>query len=621
MPSRPMPSIAFSARSVLHSWIPRFGGWGLISNKAGYKGAAACLTSFHMGFERPRLVLVKGTFSGRDKKVQALSDHFEVIVADDLTSATRLANGDPEAVLVCSSQQLDALEAGLADASTNSSIEREVIEHVAEGVGVVNVAGQVIWSSQRLRRQSDDVRGKFIEQCTAAIELFNRSEETNLPIDQRHSKEIAFSIDESHYELIVSVLSIDPNTEHNVDCVVGVLWEDTASRQLQKRINAIDSAGADLLRLEADSISKLNMAQRLKFLEDKIVKSVQDLLHFDNFEVRLTDPKSNRLELVIAVGISPLKIGELMYATAEGDGISGYVASTGVSYVCPDVARDPMYREGLDNAASSLTVPLRLHDRVIGVFNIESNTKAAFNENDLLYAELFGRYIAMAMNILDLLVVERYTTNAQVSENLICELRDPLATIIRQAEELKALSGNSTQLIEHAQRILDTATMLGDRIKDCTSGPRTILETEQELHRQQTDPRMVGRRVLIADDEITIRDRLRQILLQRGCDVIAATDGIDAINQIESAAAQGRPFDVVLTDIKMPDRNGYELFRAAKAVSNNTQVILMTGFGYDPHHSIVRSVQEGLHSFLFKPFKASQLIEELTKALERSAAK
>lgn len=572
---------------------------------------------FHMGSERPRLVFVRGAFPGRDEKVQALSNHFDVIEADDLSSASRIANGDSNAVLICNSKQLDALESSTSIAEADRLCERDAIEHVAEGVGIVNASGKLVWSNQRLRRQRDEVRSKFIEQCTSAIDLFNRTEDTNIPIDQRHSKEIAFSIDDSHYELIVSPSSVSKESQHNVDSVVGVLWEDTASRQLQKRINAIDMAGSDLLRLEAESISRLNMAQRLKFLEDKIVRSVKELLHFDNFEVRLIDNKTNRLELVIAVGISPLKIGEVMYATAEGNGISGYVAATGVSYVCPDVSKDPMYREGLDNAASSLTVPLRLHDRVIGVFNVESNTKAAFNENDLLYAELFGRYVAMAMNILDLLVVERYTTNAQVSENLVCELRDPLAKITQQAEQMKAMAGENTALAQHAQLILDTAVMLGERIKDCTSGPRTILETEQELHRQQRDPLMEGRRVLIADDEPTIRDRLKLILVQRGCDVAAALSGTNAIELIETAAANGRPFEVVITDIKMPDRNGYELFRAAKAVSKDTQVILMTGFGYDPHHSIVRSVQEGLHSFLFKPFKASQLIDELTKALER----
>jgi DNA-binding NtrC family response regulator len=77
--------------------------------------------------------------------------------------------------------------------------------------------------------------------------------------------------------------------------------------------------------------------------------------------------------------------------------------------------------------------------------------------------------------------------------------------------------------------------------------------------------------------------------------------------------------DLVVSDIKMPDRNGYEVFRSAKSIDPDIPVILMTGFGYDPHHSIVRSSQEGLDSFLFKPFQASQLLEAVTKSLTAGA--
>jgi DNA-binding NtrC family response regulator len=46
-----------------------------------------------------------------------------------------------------------------------------------------------------------------------------------------------------------------------------------------------------------------------------------------------------------------------------------------------------------------------------------------------------------------------------------------------------------------------------------------------------------------------------------------------------------------------------------------TPVILMTGFGYDPHHSIVRASQEGLQAVLFKPFEVERLLDEVRKAL------
>ena len=81
-------------------------------------------------------------------------------------------------------------------------------------------------------------------------------------------------------------------------------------------------------------------------------------------------------------------LGIELFAEQEGNGISGYVAATGRSYICPDVERDPRYVMGLDQAKSSLTVPLRLHDKVIGIFNVESRQRAAFNEDDRQFAEI-----------------------------------------------------------------------------------------------------------------------------------------------------------------------------------------------------------------------------------------
>jgi DNA-binding NtrC family response regulator len=50
-------------------------------------------------------------------------------------------------------------------------------------------------------------------------------------------------------------------------------------------------------------------------------------------------------------------------------------------------------------------------------------------------------------------------------------------------------------------------------------------------------------------------------------------------------------------------------------------VILMTGFGYDPNHSIVRASQEGLAAVLFKPFRVEQLLAETRKAIQSVAVK
>ncbi len=65
----------------------------------------------------------------------------------------------------------------------------------------------------------------------------------------------------------------------------------------------------------------------------------------------------------------------------------------------------------------------------------------------------------------------------------------------------------------------------------------------------------------------------------------------------------------------MPGKNGYDVFAATKNRNSDCPVILMTGFGYDPNHSIIRARQEGLSAVLFKPFKVDQLINEVRTAI------
>ena len=116
---------------------------------------------------------------------------------------------------------------------------------------------------------------------------------------------------------------------------------------------------------------------------------------------------------------------------------------------------------------------------------------------------------------------------------------------------------------------------------------------------------------MIADDEENIRVTISNILKKYGCDPTVCRDGYEAIHLIEQ-----KRYDLVISDIKMPHRNGYEIFAACQRVRDEYPVILMTGFGYDPNHSVVRAGQEGLSAVLFKPFKVDQLLDEIHKALD-----
>ncbi len=70
-------------------------------------------------------------------------------------------------------------------------------------------------------------------------------------------------------------------------------------------------------------------------------------------------------------------------------------------------------------------------------------------------------------------------------------------------------------------------------------------------------------------------------------------------------------YDAILADIRLPDMTGHEVYTRLRQAQPKARVILMTAFGYDPSHSIVKARQEGLHHVLYKPFRVDQLLTAL----------
>lgn len=478
------------------------------------------------------------------------------------------------------------------------------LDGLGEGVAVVVGRGEIVWMNDRLAGHTPEMLRRFGDACREAIDEFSSHPE----ILDGESMRIDFRHGDRAFEVLCSPMPKDSGRK----TVAALVSDVTELKRTEAMIEEIDRAGGDLLDLDPDTVNPLDVASRLRLVEDKVVRTIRSVVGFEHFEVRLVDRRSGQLELVMGSGMDPLSIGERIYAKAEGNGISGWVAATGRAYLCSDTAKDDRYQTGIPDARSSLTVPLRLRDRVVGVLNVESDSTHAFNERDQLLVELYGRYIAMAVNILDMLVVERYTTNRTFSSTVLAELGDPLDAINRLAGELRATYIGDTSMLDRLDQILKSVETARQRVLACSSGPKTILGAGDSSGEPIDDPLVRGRRILVADDEPSIRDAIKQLLEERGARVEAFADGAGAIEAIE---AGGETIDLVISDVRMPDRNGYEVFRTARAVAPDSGVILMTGFGYDPNHSIVRSSDEGLEACLFKPFRVDQLFEEIHKAL------
>ncbi|MBN1827337.1 MAG: response regulator [Candidatus Eisenbacteria bacterium] len=122
-------------------------------------------------------------------------------------------------------------------------------------------------------------------------------------------------------------------------------------------------------------------------------------------------------------------------------------------------------------------------------------------------------------------------------------------------------------------------------------------------------------RVLVADDQLHVRKFLKEILEDDGFTVDQVEDGEEAIE-----AARNGNYDLLISDIRMPGKNGNEVVAALKEIAPDLPVILITAYGYDPSHIAVRAKREGVVDVLYKPFDLRKLKEAMSRALSGRTA-
>jgi two-component system sensor histidine kinase/response regulator len=130
---------------------------------------------------------------------------------------------------------------------------------------------------------------------------------------------------------------------------------------------------------------------------------------------------------------------------------------------------------------------------------------------------------------------------------------------------------------------------------------------------------LAGHRVLVVDDNRTIRDDLRQQLERWGMDAFGVGDGAGALAMLRAAAGEAHPYDLALLDLHMPETSGFELGRAIKADASvaSTQLVLLTSIG---ERGQARAAQHaGFAAFLTKPLRQSALHDCLATLLGQPA--
>jgi excisionase family DNA binding protein len=143
----------------------------------------------------------------------------------------------------------------------------------------------------------------------------------------------------------------------------------------------------------------------------------------------------------------------------------------------------------------------------------------------------------------------------------------------------------------------------GGRTTPAPSAPSEVVSQRQISERP---------RILVVDDESSIRDLLSKTLALAEYDVDTATDGRSALERLRLY-----PYDLLIADLKMPGIDGLSVIREAKRLKADLPVIIITG--YSTETAAIEAVNLGVSGYLTKPFRVPQVLAAAAKAIGEPA--
>ncbi|MFN6130379.1 MAG: GAF domain-containing protein [Planctomycetota bacterium] len=407
----------------------------------------------------------------------------------------------------------------------------EVINSLPEGVAVLSADMSILWSNQCFRdwfggvdRTGEqfysvlghpEIQGAAkcpLDSCSTTGRKFSarvKRENTSGSPTYYHLHAVCLRKDESGR----SGVDIESATTSKDKSRIAVTLSDITEEVLQEqKLAAIHHAGAKLTDLKPDEIFAMDVDQRIDLLKDNIRHYTQDLLNVNVIEIRLLEQSTGNLIPLLSVGIDQVAADRRLMASPKGHGVTGYVAAHGVSYLCRDTTVDPMYLEAFKGARSSLTVPIILHDEVIGTINVESPKLDAFSESDQQFLEIFARDVAVALNTLELLVAQRTNAAQQSCEAIHAAVALPLDDLLLDAVYLmEKYIGHDTETVARLRDVLSKARSIKKSIQQIgqTLAPTDVSPAGIGA---ESHPKLIGRRILVVDPDENVRNDAHSLL-------------------------------------------------------------------------------------------------------------
>ena len=240
--------------------------------------------------------------------------------------------------------------------------------------------------------------------------------------------------------------------------------------------------------------------------------------------------------------------------------------------------------------------------------------------------------IGFAKDLREIHRQDQLATLGEIAVSIAHEINNPLAAIVNnlrllddslrklpddqeydlQAERIESIESS----VDKIQRIVNRVAEMADAgeygTREYLPGTRmTDLSTPEEKAKPARagcvngKGALSGLHVLVADDDLAVLQSVSEVLRAQGCEVSTAQNGREAFERITTDIP-----DMVLSDVVMPDLDGYDLYMAIRERHPELPVVLMTAFFYDRDHVIKRSKLQGLEGVLFKkPVDPVRLVE------------
>lgn len=560
----------------------------------------------------PKVLCLGGTHNAQVALRKRFGEDIEVVDTSPIRALSQLGSGDYIGIYADADHFAEVINAARL-------VQNErVLQGMPDGVVLLDSDKKILWGNGRLREwtgREDIVGANFYEVMGTPDILgpdfcpFHTAIATGRPSGS------TLRCFQNRYMRVHAAPVIDADASSQN--LVVTIREVTEEVLQQQKLSAIHQAGIELADLTPDEVSKMTVEERIELLRANILHCTQDVLQYNVVEIRMLDQNSKTLIPVLAVGMTEEAANRALRADTIGNGVTGFVAATGKSYLCEDTSKDPLYLEGCAGARSSLTVPVMLHDRVTGTLNVESPEPRAFSESDLQFLEIFARDVAMALNTLELLAAEKASTAAASVEAIHSAVALPVDDILNDAVNvMERYIGHQPDVVERLQQILRNARDIKQVIQKVGQSMAPI-EAQPSAARVEPRPLLVGRRVLVVDADESVRSAAHALLERYRCIVETAHDGSEAQFMVRSLSSD-QHYDAIIADIRLPDMSGFDLLLKLKEMMDRVPMALMTGFGYDPGHSIVKARQAGLQAVLYKPFRLDQLLETVEQLVTGS---